>query len=438
MDMTANKTLKTAAMIAACINSASLHAQAEGDALPKAETLQAAEPAGFGVPWTERESLFLQPLVEKALPDSGFTPTLSWTGEQWSNVSGGMERGTMWNSLFTMGFEQDFSRLLKVENAGRFGVSAFYNANSHKGGRYFDSLYSAPSNIFSGDMIRVFEIFYANSFDTEIGTFSFRVGQLAADEDFMGMDYADLFLNSNFGAIPAVAGALLHNGNIAFSQYANATLGAVVSYENGGFDVTLGVYNGSAGDDVSSNNGFDYDLEGAAFWYQLGYNYEIAGLAGRVQFGGNYHSGRFENFATGGTGRNFYSFFLGIQQDVLNNGDGDPVLGLYARFACAPEDEISENTVYMEGGLNWFAPIPGRDDDVFGIGVSSMYMGGDAREASGGELTRYQTVVETTYRVQFTPAISLQPSFQVYFNPYDNDGGRTACFVAGARLEVLF
>ena len=424
--MTTNKTVKFAAIFAASLSSASLFAQAA-----KSE----AEASGFDVPWTERESLFIQPLVDTRLPDIGFTPSLSWTGEQWSNVGGGMERGTAWNSLFTIGIEQDFSKLFKVENAGTFGMTVFYNVNSHKGNAFFEGFGSAPSNIHAGDMFRVFEIYYANSFESEIGTFSFRIGQLAADEDFMGIDYADLFLNSNFGAIPAVAGMGLAQGGAAFSQYANATLGATVAYEKDGFDVILGFYNGDAGDDLSGNHGFDYELRSFAFWYQLGYNYSISGFDGRVQFGGNYHSGKFERFDGVGTERNFYSFYLGVQQEVLKSEDGDPILGIYGRLAYSPENDISENTFYIEGGLNWFAPIPGRDDDVFGLGISHMFADKEARSAG---VLRNQTVIEATYKFQFPPAISLQPSMQVFFNPETDKGDREACFIGGARLEVLF
>ena len=84
------------------------------------------------------------------------------------------------------------------------------------------------------------------------GNIGFRIGQLAADEDFMGMDYSDVFLNSSLGAIPNVAPAQM------FSQYNVATLGIVVYYSYGNFDLTLGVYNGNVGADISSNNGFEY------------------------------------------------------------------------------------------------------------------------------------------------------------------------------------
>ncbi len=222
--------------------------------------------------WAERDSLAIGEIIDKCAPDSGFSPLLTWTGEQWSNLSGGIETGTSWDSLFTLGFEQDISKPAKLNNLGSIGLSAFYYAESSA---FDDKLgaYSSPSNIFSGEMVRVFEIFYKNEFETEFGNIGFRVGQLAADEDFMGMDYADIFLNSSFGAIPANAGDSLSNGTVAFSQYSLATLGAVAYWGGEKFDATAGVYNGDCGEDVSGNHGFDYGLQNVAVWYQFGFNY---------------------------------------------------------------------------------------------------------------------------------------------------------------------
>lgn len=104
----------------------------------------------------------------------------------------------------------------------------------------------------AGNMARVFEIYYANEIETKFGNFGLRIGQLAADEDFMGMDYSDVFLNSSLGAMPNVAPVQL------FSQYNVATPGAVVYYKLENFSLMLGVYNGNVGADIPSNNGFDY------------------------------------------------------------------------------------------------------------------------------------------------------------------------------------
>ena len=61
--------------------------------------------------WNERESLFIQGAVEKYAPDSGFSPFVTWTGEAWADVSRGSNVHSLFDSLFTIGFEQDLSAI---------------------------------------------------------------------------------------------------------------------------------------------------------------------------------------------------------------------------------------------------------------------------------------------------------------------------------------
>ena len=380
--------------------------------------------------WTERESLFLAAAAEDISKDSGFTPSLNWTGEIWSNVSDGRDIHTIADSLFTLGFEQDLSAIGKTDGLGRIGISAFYYAQTNNGElRGFDSSQGCFSNIVAGDMARVFEIYYANEFETAAGNIGFRIGQLAADEDFMGMDYSDAFLNSSFGAMPNVAPGQL------FSQYNVATLGLVIYYAFNNFDATFGVYNGNIAEDISSNNGFDYNnvFDTVALWYQLGYNYEIGGLGGRVMFGGNYHSDPSKiNFDAIDAG-SFYSFYFGIQQTIVNNSDGDALFGVYTRIGIVPDSKASDNNFYADFGFNWFGPIPCRSDDIFAVGFSVI----ENERAARSEYAHYDGALEITYKCQLTPAISLQPDFQIFVNQGGGNDSKAA-YIAGARLEVNF
>ena len=243
------KTIKDysiAALAALATSAAAFAADAAAPAAPAAEAKEAEQPKA----WNERESLFLEGAVEKYAPDSGFTPSITWTGEAWGNASNGSDFGGLVNSLFTFGIEQDLEAATGVKNAGRIGVSAFYYTASHGGDLGFESSQGLYSNIVAGEMLRAFEIYYANEFETKAGNIGFRIGQLAAEEDFMGMDYSDVFLNSSLGAIPNVAPVQL------FSQYNVATLGLVVYYSMGSFDATFGIYNCNVGADISSNNVF--------------------------------------------------------------------------------------------------------------------------------------------------------------------------------------
>lgn len=378
--------------------------------------------------WHDRETLFTGEAIEKIAPDSGFSPFAVWTGEGWSDVSRGSDIKTLFDTLITIGFEQNLSAIVG-EGAGRIGASAFYYAQSSGGALGgLDSSQGCFSNIVAGNMARVFEIYYANEIETKFGNFGLRIGQLAADEDFMGMDYSDVFLNSSLGAMPNVAPAQL------FSQYNVATPGAVVYYSRENFSLMLGIYDGNGGEDISSNNGFDYSntFDTVALWYQLGYNYKIGGLEGRAMFGGNWHSDpsnvNFDKIDAG----SFYSFYFGIQQDLVLDSDGNRLFGVFARLGIVPQANASDQNFYADFGINWFGPIPGREGDIFAAAFSVIENERGARES----YSHYEGTLEITYQCRLTPAIVLQPDMQIFMNPGKGISG--AAYVVGARVEVNF
>ena len=389
-----------------------------------------AEMESPGKNWAERDSLFIGALAEDISKSTGFAPSIVWTGEAWGNVSDGKNFRAIADSLLTFEVQQDLSAALGAEALGRIGISAFYYTQTNNGELAgFDSSQGCFSNIVAGDMARFFEIYYANEFESKFGNFGFRIGQLAADEDFMGMDYSDVFLNSSFGAMPNVAPAQL------FSQYNVATLGLVVYYSAENFDATIGLYNGNLGEDIPSNNGFDYKntFDSVALWYQFGYNYKIGGLDGRAMIGGNWHSNpQKANFdAIDASG--FYSFYLGIQQALVNDCEGNALFGVYCRLGWVPESCASDQNFYADFGFNCFSPIPGRKGDILAVGFSVIENERSMRES----YAHYEGALEITYKCQLTPAISVQPDFQIFLNPGNrNEFG--AAYIAGARMEISF
>ena len=412
-------------MVAAFCGAAIFASRAFSQEVPNAETSRGNEDN-----WLNKESLFISSATEDIADKSGFVPSLNWIGEVWSNVSDGKNIHTIADSLFTFEIEQDLSILSGQNGMGRIGVSAFYYVQTNGGELLgLDSSQGCFSNIVAGDMARVFEIYYANEFETSAGNLGFRIGQLAADEDFMGMDYSDIFLNSSFGAIPNVAPGQL------FSQYNVATPGIVLYYSIGDFDTVMGIYNGNIAQDISSNNGFDYNnvFKTVAFWYQFGYNYKVGDLAGRAIFGGNYHSDpskiNFDEIDAG----SFYSFYVGIQQALVNDSEGNAIFGVYTRLGLVPDSKASDNNFYADFGFNWFGPLPGRKGDVFAVGFSVIENERAARE----EYSHYEGALEITYRFQITPAISFQPDFQIFVNQGGRDYSKAA-YIAGARVEINF
>jgi len=388
--------------------------------------------------WSGKESLFLNDAIESLAPDSGLSATAVWMGEGWGNVNGGLKRGWQWNSLLTIGLEQDLDKLFNANGLGTVGMTLLYfESTGDFVGKNVGAL-SEPSNIYTVNGFRFFEIYYRNTFELPVGKLNIRIGQLAADEDFMCLEYNDIFLNENFGVIPTSMFIDSRDGLTVFSQYPLATLGVVAGYDVDDWCFRIGLYNGNAGEEKSSNYGFGYKFDSFTLWYELDYHYKIAKHEGMLIFGGNFNNGDFtKHSATDDEfSRNYYSFYLGLRQDILADSEGKAILGAFCRLGWAPKTNTADFTKYLDTGINWFAPIPGRADDVFALGVSAMETTSGFREEAAAP--RFDTMLEATYKAQITKAIYLQPTCQVYFDARNSSGDKRPACVLGLRATIHF
>lgn len=126
-----------------------------------------------------------------------------------------------------------------------------------------------------------------------------------------------------------------------------------------------------------------------------------------------------------------YSFYVGLQQALINDDEGNAKFGVYTRIGWVPSGRASDNNFYADFGFNWFAPIPCRENDIFAVGFSVI----ENERAARAEYSHYEGALEITYRVQITPAIAVQPDLQIYVNQGEDS---QAAYIAGARLEVNF
>ncbi len=382
-----------------------------------------------------------------ALEEQGFEPFAIYTTEGWGNVNGGLKRGAKWNGLLNTGFEFD-PEPLTGWTGGLFHVEGFWNQSNNTGNRFasYAGSTNAVSNLFAADNVRVFTL-WARQQMLE-GRVVVTGGQMAADDDFMGSEYSALFLNSAFGSMPSQTGTPLAprmGGNPAFPIYAVAAPGAMVRVEPvTNVYVQGAIYAGNSGPDVSGNHGFDWKTgggSGEAFFWETGYKHaHVWDLPGTVKVGGTYHTGTFADFSTGTEARSLYSFYSVVDQALVATKEGDPVLGAFWRGGVSPRRNRSQVQDYTDAGLNWFGPIPGREKDVAGIGVSYTGFSRAYTRSTGGAAAAGETALEVTYRAQVTPWFAVQPDVQFLFNPQVNrvSGTRETATVVGLRGEVRF
>ena len=377
-------------------------------------------------------------------------PSCTLTSEFWHNTSGGRATGSRWNSLADLSFELDLTRL------GGPGGSALvaqllWIENRHTAPDFADLTGAANpvSGLNAADAWRLFNFFYRQSWADD--RFALKLGQLAIDDDFMGSDFAGLFAHSALGAMPsqvATPHGSTTGGGSAYPIYAVAAPGVHFSAKlNDAFSLQLGAYHGGPGADGHGNHGTDWDdgsSQGLVLFYEGAYRFALAGKASTLRAGGAVHTGRFDNFAALATNtdaaevRGLSSFYI-VHDIVLAVRDAEhPLLGVFWRAGLSPQLDRSVVARYADAGLNWFAPIPGRTDDIAGLAVSYTEYG-DAYRRLDPALAAAETALELTYRAQLTEHLALQAIVQRHFNPLPaDDARRHDATVLGLRAELSF
>ena len=336
------------------------------------------------------------------------------------NASGGIESGVEGLALFDYGLDV---RVGDVDSShGLIHIQAQTLVGESPTDHVGD--FGALSNIDAFDTTRVFQIWYQHSFS---GGPALRAGLLALDDDFMAADPAGLFINSNFGPLPTQSG----NTPAPIWPVGGLGLWGILPLGSDGY-FQAGVYEGNAGDESENQSGFTIDLakgEGAMYMFELGLPMGFGALPGTLKLGGFYHTGEdFENFQNGGMEGNLPVFYFLLDQQLAAGISG------FVRYSLSAKESISIVHTYVDGGLNWQGLIPGREDDVFGIGLSHTVFGDSYLDANPG-VTGTESVAEITYRAALDDRLYLQPDLQVIFNPHE---GKNTAVVIGIRAEFEF
>lgn len=387
------------------------------------------------------------------LEEQGIEPFATLTSEVWGNAAGGLKTGGWYNQLLDFGFQLDTAKLGWWEG-GSFFVQAHWVEHSGNASCFeeYTGAFNPVSSIMAGDQLRIFNLYYQQVWNNDNVLLKF--GQIAADDDFMGSDYSGLFLNSAFGAMPSQVGTPLATscGNSpAFPIYAVSAPGIFVRVRPSESIYTqLGLYYGRPGLDQPSNHGFDWvnqtPPELGLFW-ESGYSYKLAQHPATIRFGLTYHTGPLDDFSGMATGNppttrqavpNYYAIH---DLQLLADHEGNPKLGLFCRGGITPEMDRSMLSLYADAGFNWFAPLPGRRDDVAGLAVSYTKFGNAFRQSTGLDgVAADETTLELTYQAEINRWLTMQADAQFLFNPAvnPNSNSRQTATVLGLRAVINF
>ena len=388
--------------------------------------------------------------LRPALAGRGITFGLSESSEVFGNPTGGVRRAVIYEGLTSFGVGLDLEKLVGLPG-GTFNVTGY---QIHGRGLSQNALGNNLHTVSSLEAPRgtlLFELWYEQALlDKKL---SLRIGQLAADQEFMVSQYGGLFLNHTFGWSTLPSSDLPSSG----PSYPLATPGVRIRWTpRDDLSLLLGVFNGDPagpgrgvaqlrnpsgtafrlGDGVFAIAEVQYGINGGSGGgdkpdglpgtYKLGAYYDSQPFADQRRNGAGDSLAGLGTDATGRVRRNTYAVYAVADQLLVREPNTkDQGLGGFVRVMGTPGDRNLVN-FYADLGLTYKGAIPGRDSDTAGLALgiarisdTASKLDSDTALATGGfyPVRRHETVLELTYQAQIAPWLQVQPSAQYVFNP---------------------
>lgn len=442
-----------------------------GSALAQSpEEILAEQESAAAVPvpgaWWERDTATGDWLgARTALEERGLELFGGYTAEVWGSSTGSVAHGALFSGLLDLGANLDLERLVGWQGAS-LSTTWFLLSGEDASEDLLGNLMTV-SNIAGFPTVRMYEAWLQQSLLD--GAVSVRLGQLAADSEFVVSDSASLFLNSTFGW-PASLYANLPEGS---PSYPMGTLGVRLAVRPID-DLTFqsAVFQGDPFAQDVGRHGFRPDLDEATgtFWIneaQLRWNHQedASGQPGQLEGGFWLHSADFASpdESADDIHQSNYGLYFVLDQRLYREAGaavsaapaatedavapaGEPDaesscqgLSWFGRIAFSPQDR---NVVgfYFDTGLTYTGLVPSRDDDTIGVAFAYAQLTSGARRALDGEgfdPAGAEMVIEAIYQCQLTPWLALAPDLQLILDPGATQDSGNA-FVAGLRASIAF
>ncbi|WP_049974219.1 carbohydrate porin [Azospirillum sp. B4] len=410
-------------------------------------TLPTADPAPPGF-W-QRDSLTGDwGGLRTRLLDDGLSLNLVYVGEVLGLTDGGVRRATVGEGRLEATVELDAQTAFGWH--GLLLHATAYGIHGAGLSRCCLQNIATVSNIEALPGPRLFTLWAQQSLWE--GRASVRLGQLAADDEFVTSRGAALFVNGTFGW-QAITGADLPGGGPA---YPLATPGARVQVSaTPDLSVLGAVFAGNpagaaVGDpQVQDPSGTTFSVSGGVFaiveaQYQPAEGGALWGDGGQgpaLKLGAWFHGGHFHDLRRAANGLPLADphsdgvaatrvddwGVYGVADVQLTHSGEKPEGGLAAflRLATAPADR---NLIgfYADGGLTWKGPLPGRPDDTLGlaaafaqIGAAAAGLDQDYRQYGRpyNPVRDHELVLELSYQAVVAGWATVQPDVQYVVHP---------------------
>jgi porin len=422
----------------------------------KTDDLKPADP-DTGESTVEETTLGLLP---NPFEKQGIKFAITYIGELVGNPTGGQKQSAVYEDRINFAVDADLEKLVGAKQLA-FHANVF---QIDGGGLSRGDLlnYMVVSGIEALPTTRLYEIWFEQKWGTKL---ALRVGQLAADTEFMTAKYTDVFTNASLGW-PAGLSLNMPSGGPSPPLATMGTRLRADLTEN--FTLVGAVFDGNAAG-PGSNDPQLRDRYGLNFRVndpplvlsemQFLWNAEKGdpGLAGKFKIGGWRHFGDFasERFSSSGASlasaapdgtparlsgdSGVYSVF---EQKLYRVGtDVDRGIGIFARASYSPPDRNLID-LYADAGIEWVGLSDQRPHDKFGVAAGYARVSSWARALDvdfqqiygpNWPTRSFESLVTVVYQYEVRAGWTLQPNFQYITHP----GGGATDPLGANPTEVL-
>lgn len=372
----------------------------------------------------------------KAFSKRGLTPGLTYLGEAFCDVAGGLRRGAVDLHNLSLTLSIDLGKLVRWRGATVFLYGMGIAGRSPE--RYFGDL-QGVSNIAAPGSVRLYEAWLQQ--DLWGGRLSLLGGIYDLNSEFDVVEAGSVFMSPSWGIDPTFAFTGLNGPSI----FPNTTLGFRVRVKTGGLYAQAAVLNGLAGDpsDPDATRIILRRTNGVLVVAETGYHFPLAAgrhrrqaprpslrryvapsYAGKIALGLWTYTAAFTPILPG-PGRIHGDAGLYVllthtiwHADGSDAGSGRRLLA-FARLGLA-NPRINRLGAFVGGGLSFTGPFRGRAQDVAGVAVAAAFNGQDflTRTAlAGAPPRRAEWNAELTYQARILNWLDLHPDIQFVIHP---------------------
>jgi porin len=400
--------------------------------------------------------------ARKQWQDAGVELGANNIAETLSNPTGGIRHLTIYQGLVVISLNLDLEKIANWPGAS-FYTDAYQISGRGLSRNAIGNLL-AVSTIEALSSTRLHDLWLQQQLLD--GKASFRLGQIALDDEFYISQYSAIFVNSTFGC-PDLLSTNLPSGGPC---YPFAVPGVRVrAAPTTGLTFSAAAFNGNPappgpGDpQIRNPSGTNFLIGegGSLVIAEMAYAFDTEPISSLllsdVKLGGWYHTADFLDLRRDTLGRSLadpassgiaathsgnFGLYLVLDKMLWRRPDtATQGLAAFVRVGgVAPTRNLM--SLEVDAGLTYKGLFPGRELDLLGVAASYGRIGDGARgldrdeirfTGTGGTIRDYEAVLEITYEARIAPWWTLQPDLQLIAHP----GGHVASPFSGPQVRPI-